>query len=291
MFYKKNIANFILLLFGTFFLSSMTYSSDFHSARTDGLGGAGHASPLLNDSIYLNPSFAPYIQAHSISFNYLAYGDGITNSPYGYIPYYGHDINLSVVDGTVESLFQAGVSYTVRDDSSLIHLIAAKKIIQRLSLGIGGKFIFPQNQPGNHPFEATASATGIIAQWFQASLIVDNLLQSATNLGFRREFILGTKFNAMNIVLAYFDPHIFDDMTLSSTFGFESGAEFPFFTDFFLRIGAFHNSTIPYQAQVGDGYGIGVGWIAPKISFEYAFSRAYSPVSALSHNFGVSVYF
>jgi hypothetical protein len=279
----------LLISFTTgFCVSNEAYSSDFHSPRTDALGGAGHASPLLGDAIYLNPSFMPFTLTHSLSVDYLLYN--------GANEYHGHGLNASVMDGSAESLFQAGVGYTVRDDSTLVHVAAAKQIVSKiLSLGIGAKFIFPKNNPSvsspsnssERYVDGTFSATVLASSWFQASAIIDNLFNAATNLGFYREYILGTKFNVMGITLLYIDPHMFSDRSL----GYEFGGEFPFFSDFFLRMGGFKNSTIPYQAERGDGYGIGVGWIGPKISLDYAFSRAFLPISALSHNFSVSIFF
>src|SRR5690348_2766114 len=97
---NKTILALLTPLLSLAFATSTAVASDFHSPRTDALGGAGHASPLLGDAIYLNPSFTSFIQTHSLSLNYLVYGAGQTNSPYGVIDYYGHNINVSVLDGS-----------------------------------------------------------------------------------------------------------------------------------------------------------------------------------------------
>lgn len=282
----------VLLATSYFLFSTQLFASDFHSPRTDALGGAGHASPLLCDSIFINPSFGSFTQTHSLSFNYMTYGNGTKETNQGTIPYYGHNINISVLDGTPESLFQAGVGYTRRDDSSIVHISASKQVIPKLSFGIGTKFIFPNDSSGTRLIEGTASGTLLLTEWLQASAILDNALGNAQDKGFYREYILGTKFNIMGIVLIYADPHLFANLPQDQkAFGYEAGVEFPFAIDVFLRGGIFKNSTIPYQAQRGDGYGLGFGWVAPKLSLDYAFSRAISPVSANSHNFGITVYF
>ncbi len=290
MFNNKFILSLFILntVFFPWLFNAAVYGSDFHSPRSDALGGASHASPLLGDAIYLNPSFIPFIQTHSLSLTYLSYGFGQTNSPYGLINYYGHNLNVSVMDGSAESIFQAGVGYTVRDDSSMIHVALAKQIFPKvISVGISTKIILPNDNSGSKYVDGTLSASVLAYNWLQVSAIVDNLFNSATPLGFYREYILGTKFNIMGITLIYIDPHMFSDLSL----GYEAGIEFPFFSDFFFRLGRMMNSMIPYQGQRGEGYGAGMGWVGPKISLDYSFSRAYTPISALSHNFGVSVFF
>jgi len=275
-----------------FLFSSVGLASDFHSPRTDALGGAGHASPLLNDAIYSNPSFTPFVRTHSLSFNYLSFAGGVINTS----DYYGHNINASVVDGTAETLFQAGVGYTRRDDASIIHVTAAKGLIERMGIGLGGKFIFPNNTSGNHSSDASLSTTGIVASWFQTAVIVDNLFESAASLGFYREYTLGTKINLQGIASLFIDPHWIPSLPLSqsthqATWGFEAGAEFTFMSDFFLRIGTFQNSTVPFQAQKGDGFGAGIGWLGPKLSFDYGYSRVNLPIASYSHNFGATLFF
>jgi hypothetical protein len=289
-----------LRLFGALFIFAFPFSmlcevadaSDFHSPRTDALGGAGHASPLLGDALYLNPSFSSFMKTHSFSANYLLFNGGTTIGPGGPTDVYGHNLNVSVLDGTAESMFQAGVGYTRRDDVSMLHLGASKSFFERLGVGIGTKFIFPSDGSGSRYVDATLSVSGLVATWFQTAFIVDNLFETLPGMGFNREFVLGTKINAMSILLLYLDPHWAPNLPNGqAAWGFESGAEFPFFNELFLRIGAFQNSNIPYQAQRGNGYGAGVGWLAPKLSLDYGFSRVITPILCFSHNIGVTIYF
>jgi hypothetical protein len=276
-------------MFVALFFTSNLYASDFQSPRTAGLGGAGHASPLLSDAIYLNPSFVSFMKTHSLSVNYLTY-KGIQDA--ATTGYSGNNINFSILDGDPDSLFQAGAAYTRRSDSSFFHLGASKDFFERYGAGVGAKFIFPNNPSGTRLTDLTLSASGILGSWFQAAFIVDNLFESATSLGMYREYILGTKINFDSIILIYLDPHWAPSLVSSQTqWGYEAGAEFPFFSDFFLRIGTFKNAYIPFESQRGNGYGAGVGWLAPKLSLDYSLSRALQPIPALAHNFGVIVYF
>ncbi|MBI2711691.1 MAG: hypothetical protein HYX41_02345 [Bdellovibrio sp.] len=279
-----SIFNSLIRLLSVFFLTCFSFSlalaSDFHSPRTEALGGAGHAGSLLSDAIYLNPAAGSYIKSHSLSVNYQADSGN------------GHIFNASVLDGTEESLFQAGLSYTSRVDANLIHVGASKSILSKMGIGIGGKFIFPNDNSGQRVGDATFSAIGIFAKWFQASLVIDNIMETASGRGFLREYIIGTKINVDQIILVYIDPHYVPSLQNGQNqFGIEAGIEFPFFTDVFLRMGTFTSSMIPYQNQRGDGYGIGLGWLAPKISLDYSFSRVIGPTSSLAHTFGMTIYF
>src|ERR1700733_5937950 len=130
--------------------AAVTEASDFHSPRIAALGGAGHAGPLLNDSIYLNPSYAAFLPTYAIAGNY-----GWANYNDSQLKFKNQ--NLSIQDGRSD-MFEAGLAYTHRDDGMLIHLTAAKALIpSRLSVGVGGKAYFPANNGStntNHVFDA-----------------------------------------------------------------------------------------------------------------------------------------
>lgn len=276
---------FVLLCSGT------SSASDFQSARTQALGGAGHAGPFLNDALYLNPSYTSFIKTHSLSFNYESFGNGTVDTPQGPTNFYGHLLNASVIDGTSESIFQAGVGYTARPDANFLHIGASKDFLTRFGVGLGGKFIFPNNHSGSQINDATFSFTAIAASWLQAALIVDNLFESGKSKGYYREFTLGTKFNALGIILAYIDP-LWVPSYDGPKWGLQAGLEFPFFTDFFLRMGTFRNGAIAYEAQQrGDGWSIGAGWVGPKISVDYAYMKAIHPIVSDSHQGGLNIFF
>src|ERR1700733_8413006 len=103
--------------------AAVTEASDFHSPRTAALGGAGHAGPLLTDSIYLNPSYASFIQSYIVSLNYGFFRGN--PQPDGTYAEHGHLVNAAVQDGE-NSLFQAGVGATIKDDSKVINFGASK---------------------------------------------------------------------------------------------------------------------------------------------------------------------
>jgi len=277
---------------GPFFYSNSGWASDFHSARTDALGGAGHAGPLLNDAIYLNPSYASLLPAYSVETDYLWYTAGNVNAQ-GYSDYAGHMANVSIQDGRSE-LFQAGAAYTQKGDSRWINFGASRGFAQRYGVGIGGKVILPNDPSFGLPTitDSIFSFSGVATEWFQASLIVDNLFESGKAYNLYREFIIGTKINIKGLVLLYLDPHFMPDAPDHGPWGTEAGVEFTAFTDFYIRIGQFYNATIPNLNQRrGAGYGFGLGWIGPRIALDYGFSYSSDPLTMYSHNFDVAVFF
>ncbi len=270
---------FIWVLFFIESLFLSLYASDFHSPRTEGLGGAGRAAPFLSDAIYLNPAFISFLPTHSFSSHYLSYKGG-------------HLLNLSIMDGTRDALFQAGVGFTRREDLSLFHLVGAKQIFSRLGIGIGSKFILPRGvfHHTRYQVDGTISVMGVLNDWFQSAFVVDNIFEINLDQGFYREYILGIKTNLMNIFSFYFDPHVVP--RLKKIWGYELGLEFPVMQDFFLRFGTFYNSSLPHESnQRGSGYGLGFGWIGPKISFDYSFSQTRGLVVYQVNNFGMTIFF
>lgn len=279
-----------LMIFGIF-IGFSAFGSDYHSPRTDGLGGAGHASPVLTDAVYLNPSYSSYSKMRAFSASYLMFNGEQIDTPQGVSNYYGHNFNISVLDGSHDALFQAGVGFTRRDDANLVHIGASHTIIEQLGIGLGSKFIFPNDNSGQRVIDGTASLTGIPTGWFQASLIVDNVFEASKDRGYYREFTLGTKFDIMSIVSVYLDPNWVPTYVGDTKWGFEAGLEFTIMSDFFIRLGMFKSSTVPYQARRADGYAAGIGWMAPRLALDYSFSRTVVPILSNSHNFGFTVYF
>lgn len=287
----NNITNLIsaLLFLYSVMMGSPVAASDYFSPRSAGLGGAGHASPLLNDAIFMNPSFASFLPAYSIGASYTHFeGTPSLQTP----EYRGRNYSISVQDGRTE-LFQAGVAYTVREDGSHINVGASKSFIERLGFGLGGKFFFPHaGRPSVQ--DLLFSTTWAISDFIQAALIVDNIVQSNAGVqrSLYRQIILGTKVNLKGIVLGYLDPHLTPDLPGGNTLGYNAGLEFVVMSDLFLRIGTFRNSSIPFQGSArGNGYGVGLGWIAPRISLDFGISRVMEPQAATSYVFGSTIFF
>jgi hypothetical protein len=272
----KNI--FILSIL--FCFTAVSYASDYHSPRTAALGGAGHGSPLLTDAIYLNPAMASFLPAYSVSTSYNAY-DGKNNSePRGRV------YHFSIQDGRNE-LFQAGMGYTRRADGAFLNIGASKAISQKYGVGLGSKYAF-RSANKKSANDGTLSFLANPLPWFQGSLIVDNLLQTANgkNWNLYREYILGMKFSIMNILMIYFDPHLVPSK-VGNSFGYEVGLELPLFQDLYLRAGKSQQSLQPHVATYGRGYGMGLGWVFPRFSLDAALYRSVEPI--LTNNKEISM--
>lgn len=260
-------------------------AADFWSPRTAALGGAGRAGPLLNDAIYLNPSFISLLPTYSISLNYAPFSTGGGSTQ-------GHILNLGIQDGRTE-LFQAGVGFTSRRDARFIHVGASKRIGDPWGVGIGSKFVLSDGRVNSLTADLTAATTFIAAPWLHLVGVIDNLLESSNGQlrGLYREFALGTKVNFKGIAMLYVDPHYTPSLP-SDQFGISAGAEFTMFQDLFARVGLFRKTAMPYLGGTrGDGWGAGFGWIAPRLSLDYGYSKSTDPSGTFSHHLGATVYF
>jgi hypothetical protein len=280
---------FLITLNAALAWSNFLYASDFQSPRTAALGGAGHAAPLFNDSIYLNPSYTSFNPYRGLSANYLWHGSDNPN-PSGNSPTSRANYNFSILDGSPDSLFQAGLGLTKRGDASLIHIGASKNVGSQLGFGLGTKIILPVGT-NNRIFDGTLSVSGIATNWLQATLVVDNLFEANTSNGFYREFTLGTKLNVLSVFSVYFDPLWVPTIPSGQNLGYELGFELPILSDFYLRFGTFKNAMIPFEAARGDGFGLGLGWLGPKVSFDYGMSQVASPFVATTHQLGMTIFF
>lgn len=259
-------------------------AQDFESPRTAALGGAGHAGPMNTDAIYLNPSYVSLVPIYAVGVNYYTYSGTSPNTS----DYHGMGYNASIQDGRSE-WFQAGVGYTQREDAQLLNFGASKQFVDNLGTGIGGKYVKSRGISGDSFFDSIVSSTYVYSKTLQAAAIIDNLVESSTakSMGFYREFILGTKININSLLIFYLDPHVAPDA--ASAWGYEAGAELPLFNDVYLRGGMFKQSSIDFENARGNGFGVGVGWIAPKISFDYAYQHVTSPEGAYQHVFEVTL--
>ncbi len=276
----------ILLLLAAFSAGPGALASDFQSPRTAALGGAGHAAPLLNDGIYLNPSYSSFLPTYSFATPYSPF----SGPAYGATTdFHGRMYNLSILDGRAE-LFQAGAGYTVRQDGAFLHFGASKSLLKTLGVGLGAKFFMSPDHSNTQ--DGTLSVSFVATPWFQTALIIDNLAQTQTgkNHGLYREIILGTKFNLQGKLMAYFDPHFIPDLPNAGVFGHELGLEVSVFQDLYARFGNFRNANVPAEALNGNGWTLGMGWVAPRISFDYGYQHVVDPHSAGVHTFGATLY-
>jgi hypothetical protein len=260
-------------------------AADYQSPRIAALGGAGSAGPLLNDAIYLNPSYISLLKTYGLGLNYLKFhGTDVGDEPKG------RNFSASVQDGKTE-LFQAGAAYTKREDGVLVQVGASSKVSEQVSLGIAGK-LYLNDQTRTNGKDGAFSLTYLVNQNLQFAVIGDQLFESTASKarGLYRQATVGVKYNLEKLLLLYADPHYAPKGT-TGRYGYNVGAEIVVMNDFFLRAGYFRNSYVPQTLTNERGYGAGAGWMGPKISFDYGFQRVLSNTALVTHSFGTTVFF
>jgi hypothetical protein len=249
-----------LIIASFFMLSTSALAVEYQSPRTLALGGAGRAGPLLNDSIYLNPSFASFTPIYSASGGYTWFNTG-------------RNYNVSVQDAR-DPLVQAGIGYTRREQNGAVNIGASRQIVKQLGFGLGPKFIID-----DHTSKVTSdfifSTSFLATKWMYASIIVDNVMQSdaALQRNLFRTLFVAFKFIPTKEVEFYIDPLYSPDYTAGKKAGFSAGVELGILADFYLRAGKFVDAEVSYLDTRGSGFGLGIGWIGPRINFDYAMNR------------------
>ncbi len=271
IFSHRNVGSGLKLFFFGFFAIASAHATDYHSPRTAGLGGAGHAAPILTDAIYMNPAMISFLPTYSVSVSRNSYAGPDNTEPRGRV------INASIQDGS-NTLFQAGVGYTRKTYGREVHLGASTKLFEKAGIGIGGKYLFGSTSRESAQ-DATLSGLAAPLPWLQGGIIIDNLIETdKTKIwGRYREFKLGFKFNIERILLIYADPHLIPGKP-GDSFGYEAGVEVPIMADLYLRGGLNRNSFQPHLGAYGRGHGFGFGWAFPRFSIDAALTRTFEPV-------------
>lgn len=264
-------------------LSSLSAQAiEYQSPRTLGLGNAGRAAPLLTDAIYLNPAYSSLVNSYSLGGSYLWFDQG-------------RNYNFSVQDSRTE-LFQAGAGFTRREQGAAVNIGASKAAIDRLGFGLGMKILIDDTT--GKTFIGTLFSTAFVAsEHFQSALIIDNLTETGESRqrNAYRDIFIAMKGQAFKELQLYFDPFYSPSYTAGNKSGFSAGFEATLMADFFLRMGMFQDSEVIYLNTRGDGFGMGIGWIGPKVTFEYAYHRVTQAHNRLgiqtAHSTGMTIFF
>jgi len=278
----KNILTPLVTLALLTFLQSTALAVEYQSPRTLALGGSGRAAPLLNDAIYLNPSYGSFVPSYSLATGWNWYDQG-------------HNYNVSVQDSRTE-LFQAGAGFTHREQNSAINIGASKQVIQRLGVGIGSKTIIDNGTNQMHT-DFMYSTSFIATQWMYASIVIDNLIDNsdfqARNM--YRNFFAAFKFIPTKEVQFFLDPLYTPNYPNGAKGGFSLGMEIGLMADFYLRAGRFQHAEVSFMDTRGEGFGLGLGWIGPKMNVDYSMNRVtgndnQTPLTT-SHSVALTLYF
>ena len=262
--------------------TSTALAADYHSPRAASLGGAGHAAPLLNDAIYLNPAMIAMLPAYSVSVSHESISGPDNTEPQALVQ------NASIQDGT-NPVFSAGIGYTRKTYGREVGFGIASRISPRYAAGIGGRALFGSDSRTS-AMDTSISGAGEPIDWLQTGLIVDNIVENDNLKAWNqyREFTLGLKANIMKMLFVFVDPHVTPSKP-GDTFGWEAGLELPIMSDLFVRAGMNKNAFQPALGGYGHGHAFGLGWAFPRISLDATITRTYEPARTNSVLFSVTI--
>jgi len=201
---------------------------------------------------------------------------------------------VSVQDSRTDIL-QAGVAYTKRERNSAINIGASRQIVKQVGFGLGSKFII-DNNTSKVTSDMSFATTYIAQEWVYVSIVVDNLIQSeeAKQRNLFRTVFVAFKFIPTKEVEFFFDPLYSPDYRGGNKAGFSLGLELGLLSDFYLRGGKFVDGEITHLDTRGSGYGLGIGWIGPRINFDYAYNRvtsSHTNVITAAHAVSTTIFF
>ena len=259
----------LMAVFSTVFaMTPASRAVEFQSPRTLGLGGAGRAGPWLTDSIYLNPSFASYTPVYVLSGTYTGSSRG-------------RNYNISVQDSRTET-FQAGAGFTKRDQNNAVNIGASRAFMKTLGVGVGSKLLFDSGS-GTTTADFTVSSSYIASDWLYGAVVVDNLIggpdQTSRNL--HRTVYGALKLIPTKKIGVFIDPFYSPAYSRGPKGGYHAGIELGLLDDLYFRAGKYQDADIAHLNTRGSGFGIGGAWVGPKLSLEYAMSRALSTHSGI----------
>ena len=237
---------------------------EYQSPRTLALGGAGRGGPMLNDAIYLNPSYGSFVPIYSLAFGYNWFHNDLIS---------GRNYNASIQDSRTE-IFQAGVGFTKREQNAAITIGASKSLFQGFSTGLGSKIII-DNATNAMNTDFLLSATYLASTMIYTSFILDNLMETKEmkQRGLYRTFFAGFKIIPFKEIQVYLDPLYSPNYSLGKKAGYSVGVEIAVMNDFFFRIGKFQDAEVAYLNTRGQGFGLGFGYLGPKLNLSYAMNR------------------
>jgi hypothetical protein len=278
---KKIFAGVLPIVF-FFTMISNALGVEYQSARTLALGGAGRAGPFLTDAIYLNPSFASYTPIYTLSGGYNSFQSG-------------RNYNFSVQDSRSEFL-QAGAGFTKREQNLAVNIGASKAFAKRYGVGVATKLIL-DNGTNHMTSDFLVSGSILATSWLYATLVVDNLVANTaqTSRNLDRTAFVALKLIAAHKIEFYLDPFYSPAYSHGNKAGYSVGIEIGMLEDLYLRMGKYQDAEVTHLNTRGNGFGMGLGWIGPKLNLEYAMNRTLSSHAGnsmtTSHSTGATIYF
>lgn len=242
----------------------------FETTRLKSTGGAGVASPLVNEAAILNPAPMAFFKVSSI---YLQKGTGdVTQTAEGdeFAGEQPDDFAAIISDTKGNVGASLGYIKTSSGHSKRNQFVAAiaKPAGKQSSLGFSTKFT--KDELSDNGLDVTKRS------YKQFNFGIAHALSPSFTLGVvaidpmgeieeERRSILGGQYVYRDMVSVMLDAGADQNNNLSDTLLYRAALQIKVYNDFFLRVGIFDDKGLGER-----GNGVGLGWVGPKLVFEAA---------------------
>ncbi len=261
--YKKVIYSTIFTFIFT--ASANSPFKDLETTRLMSTAGTGIASPLMEESIVLNPASVGF---YSTSAMYYQKDDNQLNRPQNLTTRSTHAFMMSEAKGAGGGTLSYERQIVGMDTRHHFGLSMARPVSEKTSMGVNFSYI-------NDTYDSKKTIVTKKAHLGVMTAVSPNL---TTGLVISDPTGKIQKDSHIDIGVQYvWERHIyfmFDSGTdykkdLASNISYRGAMQFTVFSDFLIRMGAFWD-----QAKKLKGTGLGAAWVGPKLSIQFALKNS-----------------
>ncbi len=263
----------ILTVLSLFCYSAQAQIREFQTSRLMSTAGAGVASILSSEAAVLNPAASAFFDGSS--FSYQSYKTSLQNKNVirdtapDQFPRSNTTQGVFMSDNT--GPVKGGVAYINQAENNYnrerMTLHAAAPIGAATSMGLSYSYLLdklPTNFPKRHKTR------------HQASLGMTHILDEDTILGIvvmdptratpgEERAIAGFQYNLADRFMVIGDAGVQYTKSISKKYLWRAALQMNIFSDFFLKVGKFHDNITELR-----GTGWGVSWIGPRFGVEFS---------------------
>jgi hypothetical protein len=263
--------SFILIFINSFsYLEAKNYLPSFDTTRLKSTGGAGIASPLLDEVNYLNPASSAFFNIGSVYLQKNSLTGESTSSAGS--PVISEFDQIGVIASDAKGSRGGSASYnkmTIGEENiKQISASVSSPIGKKSALGIAFNYIdeniFNQNdQLTQQKYKVTTfGVTHALNESLFLGLVLKDAFRSKEN---NTRATVGLHYLYRNYINVMLDVGTDYKDELSERAKWNAAAEIKIMSDFMLRFGFFDDKGLAIK-----GSGIGVGWIQPRLTLEIA---------------------
>lgn len=262
---------FVILVFIASFnhIVAKKFIPAFETTRLKATGGAGVASPLLDEANYLNPASSAFFNIGSF---YIQKNDLSTESEVGGTPNTIESDQYAVIATDSKRSKAGSISYNKmtigRDEVRQIGASLSTPVGQRSAIGASfnhqrERLFDDNNELTENTYKVTTfGVTHALNKQLFLGLVLKDAFRSRPN---NSTAMAGLHYFYKDYVNLILDVGADYRNNLSDSAKWNAAAEIKIMNDFMLRFGFFDDKGLAIK-----GNGIGVGWVQPKLTFEIA---------------------